>query len=541
MWFAGPQAGADAGVVKARALISFTAQLPSAGVEFQVGGCSIAAIARKEGRLKEQLTYRLENRKVIISFPVEVGKKYQMVVDYEVDLTDEFLQKYLQQSAGLLVMNPFNVRGDMTLGEAGTFFPSLSGDESILLLNITMPKKKSIGFMGAIEFETDNQDGTKTQYWRSEGPVSPEAFYLVLGEFKEFEAEDMEEEFELSALEIRKMKIFNAKKDMLTAIEYLGLNPETLSDSEFAFVDSLSNLGQMGFFITGAEPNLGISNQDLKRVKALILYTNQNDTAKASRELDHLLIQKNGKQWEESLMDWKWENQTTLSIMDRQRILRYRLQRWQNSNPRLFAVMNSAEIDSVLFQPMVNTFKFPQISVSYRYVARDTALYVSYAQDTTIAPAHTLPIEVTFTTDEGTFSKVMKITSIKGELRAKSEKIPNVAAVSFGQYFPGRVEEKKPDTYLLYQLGEAKTTKERKEALLGLFKTSNPNLFSTALGIAMRDSDDELRILALRNADNLNLPAQQKLQSSIELLAQDSSEEISKLAKFLEEKYYGAK
>tara|TARA_R110000850_G_scaffold230438_1_gene355176 strand:- start:251 stop:1885 length:1635 start_codon:yes stop_codon:yes gene_type:complete len=544
MWFAGPQANADKNSIKARALISFTGMLSLTSIELEVGEAIITGVNKMEGRVKESLTYRLENRRLRVELPVEIARKYQIVVEYEINLNNSFLQNYLQHTPDLLVMNPFNARGDLSLGSPGAFYPSLLGDESTLLLNITMFNNESIGFKGNIEFETDNQDGTKTQYWRSEAPVSPEGFYFVIGEFKEFEAEDLEEEFELSAVELRKLRkirIFNAKKDMLTAIDFLGLNTTALTDSEFAYVDSLSGLKHAGFFITGQELNLGISNRDLNRVKALILYTNQNDTASASRKLDSLFIQKNDKTWEEGLMDWKWERRNTLSQKDQERVMRFRLRRWQNSNPELFAEMTQPEIDTALFNPIIQTFKYPKITVSYRYVAGDTALYVGYLQDTLNSPTFTLPVQVTFITDEGTFSKVKKISGVKGELRVKSAKIPNVASVSFGQHFPGRVEEKKPDTYLLYQLGQAKTIVERKEALLGLFKTNNPNLFSTALGIALRDSDSELRLLALQNADNLNLPAQQKLKSSIELLTQDSSEEISTLAKNLARKYYGAK
>ena len=544
MWYAGPQASGKEALIKARAFISFTGQLSSKDIELEVGECTISSVAKMEGREKEQLTYRLENQKITINLPIEIARRYQIVVDYDINLKADRIKNYIQHTTDLLVMNPFNALDDISLGTAGVFYPSLPGDESILLFNITILNKESVGFRGSIEFETDNQDGTKTQYWRSEQQISPEDFYLVIGEFKEFEAEDLEEEFELSALELRKLKkirIFNTKKDMLTAIAYLGLNPEALTDSQFAYVDSLSGLNQTGFFITGQEPNLGLTQKDLSRVKALILYSNANDTSKASQQVYDLLIQKNDESWEEDLMDWKWKNRSTLSAEDEKRVLRYRLNRWQNSNPNLFAVMTQAEIDTALFNPILQTYKYPNISISYRYVAGDTALYVNYTQDTTNAPMFTLPIEVTFTTDEGTFREAKKMAGVKGELRVPSTKIPNLASVFFGAYFPGRVDEKKPDTYLLYQLGQSKTTAERKEALLGLFKTNNPNLFSTALGIAMRDSNSELRILALKNADNLNLPAQQKLQSSIELLMQDSNTEISTLAKNLARKYYGAK
>ncbi len=541
MWFAGPKANADQNFISARCEVSFTGLLSAKEVKLQAANYSIQSIKLMEGREKRPLTYRLENQQLIIEMPVEIQGRYRVAINYKINLKEKELQNFLQQTPDLLVMNPFNARSNIALGTAGAFYPSLAGDASIMLLNITMKAEKRISYRGTIQFETDNQNGTISQFWRSDAPVAPENFYMVIGEFKDIEAEDLEEELELTSLELRKIKVFNAKKDMLTAIEFLGLKPDALTDSEFAYVDSLSNLSQTGFFITGNEPDLGITAEDLKRARALKLYINQNDTSAVATEVYNLFVATNGKGWEDRLMDYKWQQREILSEEDAGRVLRYRLNRWQSSNPELFAVLTPQEIDTALFEPMLQTFQFPEISISYRYVAGDTALYVRYLQDTTKAPVLTLPVEVTFTTDEGTFKKIKKLTGVSGEAKVKSTRIPNLASVSFGEYFPGRVTEKKPDTYLLYQLGQAKSTTDRREALLGLFKTNNPNLFSTALGIAMRDSDAGLRLLALQNAGELNVPAQQKLRSAIIQLAEDSNAEISRLAKSLESKYYGDK
>jgi hypothetical protein len=541
IWMAGPQSYPTQQNVKARAVVSFKSNTSGSEFTLDVGPNEVSAVKLKEGREKNNLTYRLEGAKLTVQLPLEISKRYEVVVEYMLPMGSEAVQRFIQQSEDMLVLNPFNTRQGAELGVAGTFYPAVAGDACWLLLNVTLLNKKSIGFDGVVEFETHNGEGFKSIYGRSHQPLNPEAFYLVIGEFKEFEAEDLEEEFELSAIELRKIKFYNAKQDMQGALQYLSIQSEAITDSQLAYVDSLSQLPQPGFFISGLEHELGINSQDLKRIKALLLFQNNNDTGRASNKLYEVVVQKKGSSWEELMMDNKWRNRQQLPQEQVQIVLAYRLNRWKSSNPELFKNYSEIEIDTTLIGPMLQTFQFPVVEINYRYVAKDTALYIGYLQDTSISRSYPLPVEVKFTTSEGTFSQYKKLMDVAGNLRITTAKIPNVAYVNFGNYFPGRVNEKKPDTYLLYQLGEAQTAAGRKEALTGLFKTQNPNLFSTALGIAMRDTDAEVRLLALQNAINLDVSAQQKLKGSIEILTEDASSQIRKLANELADKYYGNK
>src|SRR5690606_35281253 len=96
---------------------------------------------------------------------------------------------------------------------------------------------------------------------------------------------------------------------------------------------------------------------------------------------------------------------------------------------------------------------------------------------------------------------------------------PRAVKVSFGEYFPGFISDRRPDTYDLYLLTKAENEYGRREALQNLFETSNANLFSTTLGIAMDDRDPSIRMEALRHAGNLPLPAQLKLENTLRKLA----------------------
>ena len=134
------------------------------------------------------------------------------------------------------------------------------------------------------------------------------------------------------------------------------------------------------------------------------------------------------------------------------------------------------------------------------------------------------------------------IREAEGVLKLTLEGSPNMASVYLGEYFPGKVEDRKPDTYNLYQLSNASGPQERKQALEGLFQTKNVNLFSTALGIAMDDPEASIRNLALDNATDLTVPAQRKLKDTlINLSKMDDNAEVREKAKILVTKYYETK
>ena len=68
------------------------------------------------------------------------------------------------------------------------------------------------------------------------------------------------------------------------------------------------------------------------------------------------------------------------------------------------------------------------------------------------------------------------------------------------------------------------------------------NLFSTTLGIAMDDPNARIRVMALKRAGNLNVPAQLKLKDTLLKMSRtDPDPEVQEKAKALVLKYYTQK
>lgn len=538
MWLVGPRSHPDPQKIKAQAVITFKAQEAAEIVKVMAQDYSIADVRLREGRDKRKLSFEQGSGMLDIEMAVKPDEQYVVNIFYIIDLSTPELQSYLLNGDNLLSFNPSNARSEAQQGVAGTFFPGLSQSAHNLQLNVTLDPTKSCGFPGILEYKTENGDGTVSEYWRSDNAITAESFYLVIGSFKEFEAKDLEEEFELNAIELRRVRVFNSKKYMAKEAKYLKLDSEGFTDSQYAYVDSLSGLTQSGFFITGNEPQLTVLPKELKRRKALALYHFESDTNQASEYLWKLMAEEGGEDWVNGLMHDKWLKLDDHRPDHRLKVLNHRLDLWKEANPKLFKSQNEMELDTALFEPITFSYKFPKVEIRYRYVARDTALYVHFKQDTSLSLAYTLPIEVTINTEHGKNSEIQIIRGVEGDLKLRSRKIPNLAAVDFGDYFPGTIIDKKPDTYLLYQLGKAQTPAERQVALEGLFETQNKNLFSTALGIALRDADLGIRKRALQNSENLDISAQLKLKDSLLKLTLDDDVEVQNLAKKLVQKYY---
>ncbi|MGB0177685.1 MAG: hypothetical protein ACPF9D_11000, partial [Owenweeksia sp.] len=183
----------------------------------------------------------------------------------------------------------------------------------------------------------------------------------------------------------------------------------------------------------------------------------------------------------------------------------------------------------------------PRLSISYRY--RDGMQNINVVQDTAYRSALAIPLEITIYLRD-TVIREMRVTEPQPEslIQLQASAPPQAVQVDPGRYFPGYIDDKRPDVYNLYQLSNAQSEEGRIEALSKLLQTSNANLFSTALGIAMDDPRAEIRAMALERAGNLNVPARQKLKDTLQKIAQSDPEpEVRQKAKELVLKYYSQK
>lgn len=534
-------ASADKNVLNSKA--KYTLEIPSGTdeVAMQAQALKVHSVKLREGRLKDDFDFRQEGNTVSIVIPPACrGKKIELELEYSIQLTDPSIKLFVQRTDDVLAFNPMNANTETPMGQAGMFFPSISGDALHIGLNISTSNEENIGFPGSEEYRVNFENGV-AHFWQTRASIMPEAFYLVIGTFREFDAEEMEEEFMLGEVVLKQMKFEKSKRAVAPYMELYGLSQEAVSDSEYAIIDSLSNQDFSAYFIS-KEDFGDISSQQYQAEAAIAYYLEGQKMTHASNKFERAYRKNKGDDWYSSVMAEKWLNREQLSEAHYEKVLAFRLAKYQMENPDLIKVMKPEELDTALIKPLMQNKKLVSLNVEYRYVAGDTALYINYQQDTINGQLYHFPIRITAVKGEQMDTAWQIIREAEGVLKLTLEGSPNMASVYLGEYFPGKVEDRKPDTYNLYQLSNASGPQERKQALEGLFKTKNVNLFSTALGIAMDDPEASIRNLALDNATDLTVPAQRKLKDTlINLSKMDDNAEVREKAKILVTKYYETK
>ncbi|AEV33369.1 hypothetical protein Oweho_2399 [Owenweeksia hongkongensis DSM 17368] len=541
IWKDGAFASANPNVIQASAEVTFKASKSPSQAVLLTKGLAVSNVELREGRIKGKLKWNQRNDSLFIQLRAGKRSTSTVKIDYQISLTDENNLAYIQKSEDVFALNAMNATTEMGMGIPGMWFPSASGDRFKMKLDITTKADENIGFSGSEEYKVKLPNGLLAHFWKSDKEILPEDFYLIIGTFNEYDAEELEEEFELSTIALKEMKYEKAKRKVMPYISLYGFTEGAISDSEYAIVDSLSAQDFSAYFLSKDDLPT-ILKEQYQIEAALAFYIENRDFKKASDRHWGAYSKLKGADWTNQIMLKKWKDRDSLTVEHYDKMLAYRVVNYQKSNPELMAEIPSQQLDTAFVKPLTQSRVLPMVSFSYRYVSGDTALYVKYVQDTAKSNVYAFPVRVIVRSGDLIDTAFKLVDQVSGELKITFPKVPNLAKVEVGDFFPGTLSDKRPDTYNLFQLSKAESEEEREEALIGLFKTSNPNLFSTALGIAMDDDQARLRALALDYADNLNAAGQQKLKDTIIALSEnDSNAEVRKKAKILVKKYYGPK
>lgn len=544
-WLAGPGSNSKEGLINARAVLSFTAAQSATSVQMLAGGCQVATVRKREGRDKEQLTFTRKEGTLTVDLMVKAGKKYQLVVNYTLDLSRPSFQNFVLNTPSLLAFNSFNTQPNIRAGRLGYFYPAVKGDASLVLLDITIPKRKNIGFPGELEFRVTEDNLWESQYWKSTDELSPEGFYLIIGEFEEFEAEEMEEEFKLGEIALKNVRSNRVQSQLTEAVQFLKMDPDSITDSAYVHIDSIARLGLTKFYLDTVG-NLTTDPEVLGLEKAA--FVTYQPKAYNQYFLDYY-TKKQGAEWLKDLLKGQYEKQAFHPFFWQQYLRLFLGQADENlslaDTSRLGPNSgNSSEALALLSmaREVYSTQKPLEATIDYRYQSSAGTFYFYLSQADTLVN-YSLPLAVNVVTS-GDQIKTNEIARFgeKDTIIIPLSESPKSALASFPyEIAPIKLNNNRPETYYLYDLANAESQEVKQQALIALFKTKNQNLFSTVLGIAMRDNSEQIRLMALQNARELNAPAQNKLRDEIYRLTQDSSADVRNLANQLVAKYYADK
>lgn len=539
LWLTEDTRYADA--IKATAALEVRVSKKTDHISLQASNLLITEIRLSEGRLKESFRFTHKgNVLTIFGLSLNQGDRVTLFFDYYILPDIDQQQRLSLESENLLVLNPDKLRHGIegSATAAGNFYPALPADASELLVDISVPESYKSKLPGQMEFQTDNQDGSYSHYWRSNAPVKPEDFYLMAGNFESLQGESLNQYLNEKEGEQIGHHAGQLRKHLEPVFNYFQRNLK-LSDEELLNLDRLSRTELAGFYLTAEDVHS--PPYTFKLEQAAFLNNYQFDTTRASREHLKYYLQICGEDWSKDLLDSHWDNFETQNSNDQQLTLYLARHIWYQQN-RWTQNLDSLKTERLFWQKMEKSREPPVIQLDYSFRYKEKAQFISFMQDTALAPAYSIPLEVLAVTNGDSSYSYHWISGAKGDLVFERNTPPQYIEASFGKYFPGMVMERRPEAHYLYQLSHTRDEIEKRRALQLLFNTDNPNLFATIVGIAMRDPDRELRTAALNRVDQVNETGLMKLRPTImELIENDPDSANRQLAKAIAEKHYLSK
>lgn len=485
----------------------------------------------REGRIKGNLPYRREGKTLQIAMPASYNARGKVVIAYTLQLGGKGTAPFIEQQKDFLALNPSAMYSNANIGFAGLFFPAVADDKAIIETNVSHPGGLNVKTLGEVEFYTTEQEERRASFWSTTVEMNPALFFLLVGEEGDLDPEELDEIYAFTELSKERLLSMRLERELADLLPYLKAQGVAVDDAFYEAMDAQKEMPPVVFFVGSTEvPGLGENTYALYN-QAFVVWKQQPEAA--SQAFTQYLRQTKGETWYRQLLQEKWIHQETKS---KELLSRYAQLYVEENKPEfpeeaLLNVENSLHGDSL-----------PQLSVSYRYVGGQNEQQIFLQQDTAVSGAYSLPIRYKIVSKDSTLQWQTYISKPRAydTLRVPLNQSPQYVQVSLGRYFPGAWVDEKPDNYSLYQLSNASSSAERQAALKQLFTTQNKNLYSTVVGIALRDESVAIRTLALEAAAQLNAAGAFKLKQQLIKMAADEPEpKLKAQANALVSKYYG--
>jgi len=513
-------------------------------VNFNFLGNSIGEIRKLEGREKDRLPFKMEGGSLSVTLGREYqkGEEFSLKFYYNLAIPEkESIAAYDPASQVLAINTGAFMQSSQDV--SSYFFPSLSQQEATIHTNISFPQEMSTMGVGKLQFVTDN--GTNTShYWSTEEKQPLKDFFLRVGSFKDHEIEELEDDPIISLIDPKAFSRNALKESLQPSIDYYATQTELeVSDSLIDAIDELSKEQlPLSLYLKYADIERNIDTKTFYQEQLLALIASDDDTTKASWLNLRWNESRHQKKWLNQLIKSKWPVKPGEKVPEEITTKIY-FNYYQKDFKDTLGSVRLTVPDSVFsnfYDLFLIELTLPQVKVDYRYISSRKGLLIFIEQDTNLSRPYSFPLLARAYLKDTVVEKVLIAKALaKDTLLFPLGESPRAAEVYEGEYFPGFLQENKPDTYYLYLLSNAESEAKRTEALVHLFQTKNENLLSTVLGIAMDRPEADIRFRAVEKASDLSVKSQQKLKDTLQKMAtSDPDEEVRQKAAELVSKYY---
>ena len=475
----------------------------------------IHSVKLREGRLKQELSFRQSNNQLLIYFRnVQLHPQSQIEISYTVDLDVRYLASQWFTGLEFWALGTSNIRESPKPTPRGLWFPEPQFGQYQLQLDVLMPRQWEIRHPYREDF-TVRSEQKRGVFITAEGPFSSEGFYLAFGDLEGKSITELDRRYGLTAQTRREQKLQTARMQLKDAIRYLADHHQKVF-SEAQLLKILEMRDPAEYPLSKALQMAGIET-DSRHYRAFFMQFEDSLRAQVSY----------------------WDFATAGRDSSASRVLG-RLWKPDSLSPlvtSLYLRNYQAEVDGYgvdslsraaenLIQQIQDSLQIYRLRLRYRYLASADKFMIEAASENEF----TMPALFRIRLRDTTFLSP-QILRVPDTLQLPLDQSPySVNAVFWNA--PVEISEEKPEMYYLSDLRYSNSTRQKRAALEELLKTQNINLLATVIGIALDFPEVGIRRKALQEVTRLNSTGRQRVQNALRDVAEnDASEELRKRAR----------
>jgi hypothetical protein len=479
----------------------------------------ILEVRLSEGRLKESLSYRYANSELCISLDDKHDPRARIFIRYRLKKQSLEGSPFVNFLDPGLVINALNMEGEAGSGSPGLLFPSpLEGRAQRFRLNLKLDHDLNIESPLETEYRVV-EDEYIAHFLLSSTALSMKDFYLAIGEFRRFDADDLEDEIAKQNEAIAAERAERFERDYKKVLYFISEKQNRIYTNE-----SLKKLAALAPSETKPSfPKISeLPGEATKLRISLALVENAFE-----------------EQWPQHWASY-WQEQ--LDSLDWQKILRNHQAEgdssylfWQFRLASHLAKANLKWADTLRPQSKTDSLRLNKaryflaqrkplsISIRYRLQMQKQALefYLEHGDTNLVLPLR-LAGELHYEDQQKTFS-INAALKAEDTITLAIEKAPRSLYLKEDPEGLLIWQEQRPLNYLLYDLSKAPSPALQRAALLELLESAAPKLKATVVGIALDSGEPDLQLLGLSKVKELNTNGLARLKSSIEDLAAEAS------------------
>lgn len=484
------------------------------------------SVKLEQGRIKQKLAFRQNKQRLQIGLPHHLDERARIVVYYTFHWREKD-SPYLQKSGDAWVLNALNlVEKQKNYAQPGFFYPVIGNGPHQLKANLRLPPRLNFELPGKLEFTLHAENHTH-YFTGTEQAIRPEAFYLVIGDFEE--AEKFVEDEELAQGLRSNLAVLQLEQKISPALQFFSTHTgRLLTESDLEKIANMDDPDTAEYFLKPKEAQM--ATDKFARIQAAALHFAQGDIHQANELHYEYFKNSMGPEWEMKTLRRRFQRNKAEGEFFWRQYLNLVLAR-QHEKLRLAdtaqlarPVQNGEQAYLYFAREMYKRRKPVEIEVHYRYLGQQARQLVIFSQpDTNLNIA--IPLQVEVITANGNSHIVDSFVSLlpRDTLSIPLAGAPKSLHLHLDSLLPVELNDQRPQTYLLYDLGQAKSAALRQEALLTLLNTANQSLKATVIGIALSNPDVRVQMRAMQAVESLNPTGKTRLEFGLRKLAEEAT------------------